>query len=520
MLSHPFLYRSRYNLAHTNPRQRGLAAVTMAAFVLAFSGLFILSIDGVRALQNKARFDEAVDIAALAVSSNALDNISTQQQKQIVKNYFNAYFSDISIQDNDISITSTNGTCSAGDASCIEGAEYKQYNIEVAGTFSRILGAPKDSVSFTDAQGNYKVAGGGIARRFDATSLVEAKDIIFVADFSGSMDYNWYGNTANNSSSNRLYHSRYIEALAVIDDIAETLEKYNDSVDEGQPKNTVGMAPFGKYTYDSAKRAERFITSPGTGYFRDRRWSYYYGEWRYYYYNYTLYSTADTFLSGGYTIPTNSSSSSVDYNNVELTTDISQFRSTVAGFTPSGYTASYKGLIRGAIMAAGSNATNTKRMIIILSDGDDTAETNYYKYDGLEYLLKQGYPYYNLDDYQDGSDWVALSNRSEISDNDGSADREMGNYFVDPDNNASTADGFCTYIRNSIEAQTSANGNNVSLQMIFIRFGSASLSTNHWIRDCMSSDDIYAGDEVESWDDVVEIIQNMVLDEGQYLYSP
>lgn len=519
MFTHSFFRQPRERLAHVYPHQRGLMGLLMVGFVLAFAGLFILSIDGVRALQNKARFDEAADIATLAVSSNALNSITESQQKQIVKNYFYAYFKDLTLNDADINITATEGTCTEDDVTCIKDAVYTQYELSVSGSFAKILGTPVNVASFADEEGNYQVSGGGMARRFDATSIVEPKDVIFVADFSGSMDWSWNGRYApvDDSSSDAKLHRRYKEALSVIDQIAETLQNYNDSVENGEKKNTVGMVPFGPYTFASSRTSERFILDQGYGDFRYtyRYWSWTYWEWRYGYgyVDYRMYAVENDFLRSNYSITT-SSYSYMDYHNVSLTDNISQFRSTVSGFSPSGGTASYKGLLRSAIMAASGD--NAKRIIIILSDGDDTAETGYYQYDGLPYLIN------NSDDltgyeYKDGSNWVTLSNRTQVSDG---ASREMGNYFVDPDNDTSTADGFCTYMRNNIQSQTTSDGEDVSLDIIFIRFGASSLGSGHWIRSCLGEEDIYAGDEVDSWDEVVEIIENLVLDEGQYLYAP
>ncbi|MBE4019913.1 hypothetical protein HJ130_13195 [Vibrio parahaemolyticus] len=79
-------------------RQSGHAAILFALFIPLLFGVFTLGTDGARAVQDKARLLEAVEVASLAVAGQGSDNAD------LAKNYLEYYFPSATINNNDIKI--------------------------------------------------------------------------------------------------------------------------------------------------------------------------------------------------------------------------------------------------------------------------------------------------------------------------------------------------------------------------------------------------------------------------------
>ena len=388
-------------ISHRN-KQSGHAAILFAMMIPLLFGVFILGTDGARALQAKARLEEASEAAVLAVAGQSG---STQAaHDEMATNYIQYYFPFAEMED----ITTEDIPCADNSACDTEDdAVNRFYEYTVSATIAEPNWFSKDTIS-TSFGDSTDVGGYSSARKYQSQTV----DIILVSDFSSSML----------QSTGSSVNSKVTDLKSIISDVADTINEYNEHT--GTQKNTMAFVGFGLFTYGAYSTNIEKSGSTYSGFP---------------YYTYLIctgaknsshpandgwcgasssdlgkidysqsVSAANIFDESAY-LPTNiiqlkysitdatyetlkpennnnvkseaykmfteesfSGYHHFRYYNLGLTSDISELSDTIDNFVPQGSTAFYTGLIRGAQIA--NKGTNSRRLIIILSDGNNTHE--------------------------------------------------------------------------------------------------------------------------------------------------
>lgn len=327
--------------------QKGHAAILFAMMIPALFGIFTLASDGARAIQTKARIEDAAEVATLAVSAHNDPNQDyggggspSSANQQIVTDYINAYISDVD-SINEIKVYKRNceeiPECKAGLAV----GEPRYFEHEVGVTTSQKSWFPGNDTIVGMGE-SFSTSGHSLARKYQS----EAVDVMFAADFSSSMEDGWTGSNKR----------KYQDLIEIINNISVELQKFND-LESSDNDNTMGISAYNVDTY-----------------------SQYSGDWG---------SSDWCYLSQGVTSWGSVSASKTVakiwdekpksycsysgngryFTDIPLTFDFDAFNQKVAQFSPDGGTASYQALIRGAQLLR--YGTNSRRLLIVLSDGDD-----------------------------------------------------------------------------------------------------------------------------------------------------
>ncbi|MDW1765643.1 TadE/TadG family type IV pilus assembly protein [Vibrio sp. Vb2135] len=353
-------------------RQSGHAAILFALFIPLLFGVFTLGTDGARAVQDKARLLEAVEVASLAVAGQGSDNAD------LAKNYLEYYFPSATINNNDIKIKKIN---------CEDNADCKNRNrrffeYQVSAKISQPTWFPGNDAIIGFGE-NYSVGGHSSARKFHA----ETVDVVLVADFSGSMAWRWDKDGSQNSAN----PVRYIMMKDIISEIADELKKFNQYVQVGN-KNRLAITGFDYFTSqligenkNKMGHFDHLICDGGQRCSINCRYSWWGGlncgtvpgsnadnvdaeATVKNIFNLAHWSHSEPILK------TNKSLSLSYFSDIELTDNFSRFKELISNYYIKGSgisgTSSYSGIIRGAQIA--QSGSNSRRLIIILSDGQDS----------------------------------------------------------------------------------------------------------------------------------------------------
>ncbi|WP_023604266.1 TadE/TadG family type IV pilus assembly protein [Aliivibrio logei] len=331
--------------------QKGHAAILFAMMIPALFGIFTLASDGARAIQTKARIEDAAEVATLAVSAHNDPNQDyggggspSSANQQIVTDYINAYISDVD-SINEIKVYKRNceeiPECKAGLAV----GEPRYFEHEVGVTTSQKSWFPGND-AIVGMGDSFSTSGHSLARKYQS----EAVDVMFAADFSGSMGDRWTGG-----------NKKYEDLIDIIDSISKELQKFND-LEHNDNDNTMGITAYNEYTYS------QYSGSSG-GWWGDDC--------------YLSQAESDGFWGGVSISKTieelwnekskdhcNNSYNSGQFNDIPLTSNFDVVNQDVSRFWPKGGTSSYQALIRGAQLL--KYGTNSRRLLIVLSDGMDT----------------------------------------------------------------------------------------------------------------------------------------------------
>lgn len=324
-------------------KQSGHAALLFAMIIPGLFGIFTLATDGARALQTKARIEDASEIAVLAIAAHNDDNQDSQGagsgsrvNRQIATDYLNAYLRD-STQLTGLKVKKYNcdqiAECRAGLAR--GEPRFFQYEIEVSSVQDTWFPGNDSIEGFGDT---FSAKGAAVARKYQS----EAVDIIFVSDYSGSMAWNWSG------GRNR----KYIDLRNIIQEVTNELQKFNDL--NNTDNNTVGLTAFNFYTKTIPSNRSRhcFMTQMvnQNGRFNASK------------------TVRNIFVEKNNRYCVNHGDSS-RFQDLPLTDNYSSFNNSVRSFYPNHGTASFQGIIRGAQMLR--KGRNPRRLLIVLSDGED-----------------------------------------------------------------------------------------------------------------------------------------------------
>ena len=353
-------------MKHTRfQKQQGHAALLFVLFIPMLFGVFVLGLDGARALQNKARLDEATEVMALAMSGQNTSSSATRNQ--IVNDYVSYFFPKATIEylDTKVIPCDANPKC---DLSALATQQFFEYDIQL--TISEPTWFPSSGISNGFGE-SMNIASASAVRKYNSKSV----DVILISDFSGSM--------AESVSDDR--DPKYVELKDIISTVSSSLAEYNQNTGTNSQISFVGFDGF---------------VFPGTGY-TTRVCNSFYCTNRHYYYAYSYLICSHDRESNGTVYPKNSGwcysqsqyvdpyatissvfdesayaatgvTSNLHFYTLGLTNDFSTFVSRVNQFGPSGTTAFYAGLIRGAQVAA--EGDNSRRLFIILSDGMNSYE--------------------------------------------------------------------------------------------------------------------------------------------------
>ncbi|MGF1704308.1 TadE/TadG family type IV pilus assembly protein [Enterovibrio baiacu] len=337
-------------------KQRGVAAIMFVVIFPTFFALFVLGVEATRYLQTHARFGDAVEMASLAVAANA--STLDSENKKLAKDYAQAYVPDGSIDLSKIRIIKKScdeiygEQCGKPNVYDEEGLVFTQYNVVVKSDFTSWY--PEDDF----AHGFHETVTMGtnaVSRKYQGFTI----DVAFVADFSGSMKDPWNGQT------------KYQGVIEVISNITEKLESFNESTEqELDGKRLLNRAAFIGYN---------LYTSNGSSYFSNVSYTSNASLSREWWTNTPRIAFASTIAN-----PLNTGSKRINgrvsgddssyFRTVDLTDDFPNFRSTINQFSPNHGTASYEGIIAAAKLL--EQGENVRKLIIVLSDGEDSVNQN------------------------------------------------------------------------------------------------------------------------------------------------
>lgn len=446
---------------HSIRKNRGHAAILFVLIVPALFGLFALGTESAMMLQNDARLNDSLEAASLAVAAanddNDDNNDGVDDGKIGLGSAYNqklakAYITEYMYNmDSIVSVRIAKKECEEipDCVSGLEKGEARFFEFEVTATTKHSAAFESDITG----DGNYQVTSEGKARKYQN----HAVDIVFVSDFSGSMGDSWAGGSKK----------KYKDLVDVIEAVTVELAKFNGLVN--MDDNTVGYVGFNRYTHKL--KSKKVITNKNDGYYKFGSNEYWVsiGETLVEMYEYdqivdssssktvnnifnekSSFSTKRLVLGKYY----NSDGDDAYFYDIDLTTDFATFNSTIASFYPDHGTSSYQGLIRGAqIIAKGDNP---RRLLIILSDGND----NY------------------------TSTTTSLVNA-----------------------------GMCSTIRNTLDAQTTSGGDEVTSKIAVIGFD-YDVASNSALQDCAGSDNVF---KAENTSDILNKILELISEEIGHL---
>lgn len=330
--------------------QKGHAAMLFAMVIPVLFGVFTLGSDGTRALQSKARLNESIEVAALAVAAQSSEH--SEIQKQTAASYISYFFPGVTVDSGDISVDKI--TCDEYNSSCnYDSSTSRYFQYTVSGTISVISWFPGNSatIGFGDS---YQVASSSVARKYQSETI----DIVYVADFSGSM-----GKKLKSATGADKDKPKYVILREIIGEVNADVKDFNDKISlVSDSQSKVGFTAFNRYVHGTnGSGAPCNITN----------WKY--NNWLVGDSNVDVSATVNAENIFGEVDCFTNSGVEGTFGDIELTenfgTSSSSFESTLNGFNPQGYTSSTQGIIQGAKIAY--TGVNPRKLIIILSDGED-----------------------------------------------------------------------------------------------------------------------------------------------------
>ncbi|KJY74785.1 TadE/TadG family type IV pilus assembly protein [Vibrio nigripulchritudo] len=345
--------------------QKGHATLLAAIITPALFGVFVLATDGAMALQQKARMDDAHEVAALALS--AQDSKSSDKNKKIAKAYITEYMGDSSkIADVRIKRLECEQIpeCKAGLPT--GGKRYVRYSLSAKYDHSTFF--PNSDV----APETLTISSNATSEKFEG----DAVDIMYVADFSGSMN----SNLKKHGTDRR---KKIVILKEIINEVNQKLEKANKSGNK-KYQSTVGIVPFASVTKTKISGSNRYCNINQLVRKSDKySWSRLDEDEI----DYTR-TFNQIFTEKGRSHCTGKKDWSLN-KEVDSTSDFKPFIKIVNKYRAKSGTGSYQGIIRAAQLLR--DGENPRRLIIVLSDGKDSNIANYSNKTVHEQLVGMGY---------------------------------------------------------------------------------------------------------------------------------
>ncbi|MDD9157949.1 pilus assembly protein TadG-related protein [Aliivibrio sp. S4TY2] len=341
-------------------KQQGHAAILFVMCIPILFGVFTLASDGARALQSKARLEDAAEAAVLAVSAYGEEDVTSTQTG---KDYIGHYLYDM---DNLVDIKVEKLECSE-IAECTADDNKRPFvEYRVAGRTQHLSWFPGNDVTIGFGE-SFDVTGSSKARKFQNS---QPMDITFVIDFSNSMNWDWegHGPTGSNPSIDgpMVGPSRLNELKDVVRMVTDELQIYNDTT--AGPKHRVAMTGYNRRTVNKGNnkliiRDQRITTYKPEGYDA--------GD---------IFHAQKTinkqFFTKGKASRVPNGDEEAEFFDIMYTSDFSSFNHDISEFKAGGGTASLQGIIRASQLLTyhitdDEEEANPKQLIIILSDGED-----------------------------------------------------------------------------------------------------------------------------------------------------
>ncbi|MFC0171480.1 pilus assembly protein TadG-related protein [Vibrio comitans] len=160
-------------------KQKGVAAIVVALSFLAVGGMIQLSVEGTRMIQEQHRLADAAEAATLAVAISNRKN--SEASDALARSYLETYMPNIDI--NTVKVLRTEGNEE------VDGNKlyYVQYEVEADASFDSWFNFSDHSSTELESR---RVGNDAMARTH---MLPSDLDLVFVADFSGSMNSPWNG---------------------------------------------------------------------------------------------------------------------------------------------------------------------------------------------------------------------------------------------------------------------------------------------------------------------------------------
>lgn len=311
-------------------KQKGHASIMFAMFIPLLFGVFALGSDGARAIQSKARIEDASEAAALAVSARDDEEAMSAENQAIVRTYIEEYLPDednVTVLNIERLVCDDNPECRHGSG---QGeSRYTQYSVRVSANHTPWFGGGAPEIEVPEI---WRSQGGSRARKYQSNSI----DIVFAADFSGSMRTDWQGGS----------QKKYRDLIDILEMVTVELEPYNF---ESQHYNSmIGMSGFNVLTYRSAGCAVNNLEKQGLR---------------------INYRQTVALMWEHKPCRPPSLVQPAGFNDVPLTDNFDTFNRVVGGFTAGGGTASYQAIMSGARLL--DDGRNNRKILIVISDGQD-----------------------------------------------------------------------------------------------------------------------------------------------------
>jgi len=434
--------------------QGGHAALLFVLIIPPLFGVFTLATDGALMMQNDARLNDALEAASLAVAAANDDNddnddgvddgkagLGSAYNQTLAKAYISEYMTNMEHIE---SVRIKKLECEE-IVECVSGLEEgnpRFFEFQVTATTKHETAFGSDIIS-TD---KYDVSSLGKTRKYQNNAV----DIVFISDFSGSMYRSWDGGEKK----------KYLDLVDVIESVTDELAKFNGLINTDD--NTVGYVGFNRYTQTLVSQ-----TLYPEGWYGGA-WQDAFTEVELCSYDQIVNSSMVSTVSNIFNVKTSCDSKTITlgdfsisdsrddayFYDIALTTDFGMFNSSVATFYPDHGTSSYQGLIRGAQII--SEGDNPRRLLIILSDGDDN-----YK-----------------------STTLALVNA-----------------------------GMCSTIISTLDAQVTSSGDEVTSKIAVIGFD-YDVDSNSALQTCAGSDNVF---KAENKDEILNKILELISEEIGHL---
>ncbi len=349
-------------------RQRGVAAIMFAIMLPVLMGFITLGVEGGRYLALKGQFRDAAEVASLMISARGSEKDAENQT--LAKAVVQAMVSDIDglavkvIRD-DCDLNEANNNC--GDSS--DKRQFFQSQVEITSDHNNWfpdwtgdgMGFP-EKISFQTDVAVRKYYGSGI-------------DVVFVADFSGSMNCEW-GESKEDCEKKEDNKSKIKTLRTVITNVATKLEEYSTNQ---QYINTMALVPFTGHTREKKGKSYRPVMQVKVNVTYDKK-----GKplkpsfeidqaYQDIFKEKPLMSLSDLL---------HDNDEKGTFHTVALTPDATELDTALNTMEAGGWTASFEGIIRAAQIA--QNGKNPYRLIVVLSDGQDSGPLGTYPKENIE----------------------------------------------------------------------------------------------------------------------------------------
>jgi tight adherence protein G len=362
-------------------RQKGVAALFYIMLVPPLFGLYSLGTDGALMIQKKARMNEALESATLAVAAkndpnenpnegSAEEFMGSEVNLSLAKAYISQYMGTatdipyIKVIKRDCEDIPACMDATSADSEN-PGQRYYQYEVLASATHDTV-----HKNTDTNTPDEYSVSSSSKVEKYQGLPV----DVVFVADFSGSMGDPW-------NDGDYVDGEKPLKHVAVKDtirDVTDELQTYNDLYPNSS-KHRVAIVPYNTRTITkksgvSCQSDQLRYTDSGDVDF--------------------IGTIANAFTDTG-----NCESTSYEqfrdmgFGGSDGRASFNSFNNNVAAFNTGGYTASYQGLLKAAQRADAANG-NPRRLIIVLSDGKDlggVSGTSYSGQSGNDLIAKELY---------------------------------------------------------------------------------------------------------------------------------